>query len=44
MIQSGGLVTNKARNLCDSAFGSNHKQKIAKLQAYIIARRKLDLW
>jgi hypothetical protein len=43
MIQSGGLVTNKARNLCDSAFGSNHKQKIAKLQAYIIARRKLDL-
>jgi len=43
MIQSCGFVTDKARNLPDSAFGSYHKQKIAKLQSYIIARRKLDL-
>jgi hypothetical protein len=43
MIQSCGFVTDKARNLRDSAFGSYHKQKVAKLQSYIIARRELDL-
>jgi hypothetical protein len=43
MIQGRWFVTNKAGNLRDSAFGSDHKQKIAKLQSYIISRRKLDL-
>jgi hypothetical protein len=43
MIEGPWFITNKARNLGDSTFGSNHKQKIAKLQSHIIARRKLDL-
>src|SRR5262249_7226132 len=42
-IQGPWFVTNKVCNLGDSAYGSNYKQKIAKLQTHIIARRKLDL-